>query len=407
MKNKIMKYLGICLFLLLAGNILLVKHSSAASATIDITTDTHTVNVGDDVYIYITIDSKTEFGDFEANLTYDDDILEYQSGASIITGSSGFLKFSDVGITEGSNNRKYTLKFEAIKVGTCDIAFQNRAMVYDIEGNNEMSVSSNVLTMEVKAAQSASDNAYLKSLKTIPSELTPNFDKKVNDYSLKVPNEVDKLIINAIPEDTKSTVSISGNDFLKEGENKVIVTVLAESGNDIEYNITVNREEKPEENSNQEEAVNGIIPGSFEFKQIEKDVYAIFNHNYKLVEPASDIKIPQGYMKTELRISEITIAAYVSEKDMQSEFLLIYAMNEAGEAGFYQYDRVEKTFQRYVANDVIGNQNNDNNDEDTKSSQEDQMKLNNSAIVIALLSAFSVLMIIIVISLLIKSKRRR
>ncbi|NLP34053.1 MAG: hypothetical protein GX359_02540, partial [Clostridiales bacterium] len=120
---KIEKYIGILIVTLLASLFLTAKPVQAASAEVEISADTNQVTVGEDFFVYIRINSDTMFADFEANLTYDDNLLEYTDGASVITGSSGFLKISDFGLAEGSTNRKYTLKFHALKTGNVEISF--------------------------------------------------------------------------------------------------------------------------------------------------------------------------------------------------------------------------------------------------------------------------------------------
>jgi hypothetical protein len=312
-----------------------------------------------------------------------------------------------MGITEGSTSRKYTLKFEAMQVGMCEISFSGRAMVYDYETGLEMSVSSNVLTLEVKAAETASSNANLKTFKVSPAEISPAFDKSILEYNANVGYETENLFINALPEDAKATVSISGNDLLKEGENKVIVTVLAESGDVIEYTINVFREYAPEEGTTSQEPVisPGASHGLFEVVEIEGEKYAVYSGKYKLIEPDSEVQIPNGYIKTRIIVSGISISAYSPENDLESEFLLIYAMNEFGEEGYYQYDRIEKTLQRYVTDNAIDYDNVDNTDtDDIVNSQEYRNNLNKAAIVIALLSALCVLLIIVMIRLFIRIK---
>jgi hypothetical protein len=407
MKNKMKQFAGVLFLLLIAGSFLTAKPCLAASAEVELSSDTAEVTIGDNIFVYINIKSESSFGDFEANLTYDDDILEYRGGASVITGSSGFLKISDMGITEGSTTRKYTLKFEALQVGMCEISFSGRAIVYDFETGYDMSVSSNVLTLDVKAAETASNNANLKSLKISSVELTPAFDKNILEYNVNVGFETEKLIINALTEDGKATVSISGNDLLKEGENKVVVTVLAESGDVIEYTINVFRESAPADGTPSGEPVisPGASHGLFEVVEIDGEKYAVYSGRYKLIEPDSEVVIPNGYIETKIIVSGISITAYSPENNFESEFLLIYAMNEFGEEGYYQYDRIEKTLQRYVTNTVIGNDNTDiTNTEDYVSSQEYRNNLNKAAIVIALLSALSVLLIIVVIRLFFRIK---
>lgn len=407
MNKKIIKYFGAFLLFLFAGSMLGEKPCFAASAGIDLTADATEVTVGDNIFVYITIDSDTLFGDLEANLTYDDNILEYLSGPPVITGSSGFLKISDIGVSEGSNNRKYTLKFEAMKVGTCELSLLEPAMVYDYDSGLEMSVSSNVLTLKVKAAETASINANLKSLKINPSELTPVFDKKLYEYNANVGYETEKLIVDALPEDDKTTVSISGNEFLKEGENKVIITVLAESGAVIEYIINVFREKAPSEGTITDNTTitPGAAQGTFEVVRIDGEIFAVYDGKYKLIEPGSDVKIPDGYSKTKAILSSISVNVYTQGNDLQNEFYLIYAMNELGEAGFYQYDRIEKTMQRYITEDASGSNNVVTSDEKENMKSDDyRSNLSKAAIIIALLSMVCVLLIAVVIRLYLKLK---
>ncbi|HCR39554.1 MAG TPA: hypothetical protein DIW41_01505, partial [Lachnospiraceae bacterium] len=75
--RKAGKYIGTILFALLAGIFFTTKPVQAASAEIEIAADTKEVTVGDDFFVYIRITSDTMFGDFEANLTYDDELIEY------------------------------------------------------------------------------------------------------------------------------------------------------------------------------------------------------------------------------------------------------------------------------------------------------------------------------------------
>ncbi len=363
------------------------------------------MNVGDKVHVYITISSDIMFGNVEANLTYDEDILEYKKGLSFIKGSSGFLKIADIDLSEGAENRKYVLEFEALKVGKSDIEFNGSIMVYDYESGYPMSVSSNSLELEVKAAHESSDNAYLSSLKISPTQLEPSFDKNVFEYNTNVDYETDKLVVVAIPEDDNSTIRITGNDYLKEGENKVVVTVIAESGNDIEYTINVFREI-----SSQGVDTEPITPdekhGNLQVLASDDELFIEYAGKYKLIDPPADVKIPSGYTKTRIILSDISIGVYAPEQ-LDSEFYLIYAENELGEAGFYQYDKVERTMQRYISDNHIIQSPTDNIDEDIIQSDEYKSKLSKTAIIIAILSAICILLLILLIGLFIKTRGKK
>lgn len=393
LKGKI----GILLLLVLAVSFMMVKPCYAASAKVDLISDKTEITVGDTVNVYIKIDSETTFGDFEANLIYDEAILEYQGGASVITGGNGLLSILDQGVVELGKTRKYALQFKAVKVGDSKISFSDKVMVYS-ETGNEMPVSNDELTIRVKAEATASTEANLKSLITSPTDITPTFDKNTYEYSVNVSSDIKKLILTAIPEDKNSIVSVKGNDNLKEGENKIIVSVLAESGNVIEYTINVYRE--PDAMTPTGTITNvPTIPTQEPIGIIENgnDKYININGKYKILVPDSDELILKGFVQSELMISGVSITGYVPEHAANSDFVLIYVENEKGEKRFYRYDRKEQTLQRYV--EAFSNLEKDNQTDNYRSN------LNRAAIIIAALGALSALLLVIVIWLYIRLRR--
>lgn len=403
MKKRKMMELGLILFFIFAGSFLFSKTSQAASADVEISADKVDITVGDNIFVYLKINSGSSFGDFEANLTYDDNILEYAGGPSVVKGSSGFLKISDMNVLDGDKSRKYTLKFEASKVGICDIQFNGAVMVYDINTGYEMSVSSNKLTLNVKAPVTASTNAKLKTLVTSPVNISPAFTPDGHEYKANVDFNTKELIITALPEDSKATVSISGNDSLAEGDNKVVISVLAESGDVIEYTIHVFRDSKPANGATQEDVVSPVpTQSTFEVITVNGEKYAIYSGRYQILEPDSSIAIPEGYKQVTLIISDIAFNAYVPVKDEDSDFLLIYAENEFGETGFYQYDRIEKTLQRYHTNNAAIDTPASTDASSQQDNGEDNERLNKAVIVIAALSVLCGLLTVAAVGLLFK-----
>ncbi len=405
--KKIRKYIMTMLLFLAAGSIVNTQTSRAASAEVELSADNEEITVGQSLYVYIMIKSDTPFGDFEANLTYNDDILEYQGNNSFITGSSGFLKISDVNVPDADTQRKYSLEFKTVGIGVCDIALMEPFMVYDYETEAGLPVSSNVLTVNVKAAVTASTNAYLSSLKINPASLSPEFNKNTFEYQANVSYDTEKLIINADREDEKSIVRISGNDSLKEGENKVIITVIAESGAVIEYTIHVFREFAPEDEEIPEEGI--ITPstkhGFFEIVRADGELYAEYNGRYRLVEPGPEVQIPSGYVKTKIIVSDISINVYAPEDDLGYEFLLIYAENELGEAGFYTYDKVERTLQRMIPDTlVIGAADDEASADQNALKKEYRSNMMKAVFVITLLGILCALLIVVIIRTYMKSR---
>lgn len=405
MRSRIGHYIATFLILLVTGGMLVSRTAQAASAEVELSTDSTQVTVGEEFFVYINVSSKVSFGDFEGSITYDDDILEYQGGTKKIKGSSGYLTLSDMNRTDGANKRRYTMKFEAAQAGVCELAFSDRAMVYELEGN-EMSVSSNVLTINVVAPVTASDNAKLKELKISPSTLVPEFAPNTYEYNTTVDHEVQKLVIAALPEDERASVSISGNEELLEGENKILITVLAESGNVIEYSIKATRTAAPEiSEAPVEENTPKTAHGIFKVIRTNDDKFAVYSGQYKLLEPGSDVLPPNGYLKTKLILSDISVTAFYPQEDIASDYLLIYAENELGEAGFYQYDRLERTLQRYVPRTEVNVSTENATDiEERIRSEEYRTNLTKAAVVIAVLSALCALLIFLCIRFFIKSR---
>ena len=96
-----------------------------------------------------------------------------------------------------------------------------------------------------------SSNKYLESLeitnKDIKNKLTPEFDKEVTQYTLKVPESIEKLKINAKAENENATVKISGNDKLSAGSNVVKIKVTAEDETVRTYVINIEKDAKKED----------------------------------------------------------------------------------------------------------------------------------------------------------------
>ncbi len=386
--------------------ILLNKESAfAASGKIEINTEESQVLLDNDFNVYINISSDTIFGNFEAYLVYDDEILDYIGGSSVISGGGGFLNISDINTSEEGYSRKYALQFKAKKVGSSNIGFQNKIMLYDFEHDMEMAVSSNSIAIDVKTAEAASDNTYLRTLKINPGILDPEFNKDTYFYETNVEYYVDQLIVEALSEDTNAKVKISGNDSLGEGENKIVITVVAESGETAEYNINLSRDLAPTEDDEtdiDDKENPNTAKNEFEIKETDGELIISYIGSYTIVEPDSSTEIPSGYSKTRIIISGHSIDAYYPEDNINSEFLLIYAMNEQGELGFYTYDRSEKTIQRFVTDSWGGKLVEE--DEEVISSRQYRSNMNKAIIVITILGVTSIGLIILSISLYMKTR---
>lgn len=100
-------------------------------------------------------------------------------------------------------------------------------------------------TVTVNRKDNRSGNNNLSSLKVNGGTLNPGFNKNTTRYTLSVPFSISSLSIDAIPEDSKAKVSISGNNLVAEETRDVTITVTAENGSTKTYVISVTRGKDP------------------------------------------------------------------------------------------------------------------------------------------------------------------
>jgi hypothetical protein len=100
--------------------------------------------------------------------------------------------------------------------------------------------TNNILENVVK--YKGSDNNYLSDLSITNYALNKEFSKDSLTYFVTIDSDTTTLEVNATKEDSNSTVSINGNTDLKEGINKILITVTAENGNTKNYRIYVTKE---------------------------------------------------------------------------------------------------------------------------------------------------------------------
>lgn len=94
-------------------------------------------------------------------------------------------------------------------------------------------------TIKVTREDSRSSNNYLKSLNVSAGDF--KFDKKTLNYSFSVSNDTTSIKVIAASEDNKSKIDGAKTYDLKEGINKIVITVTAENGSTRKYTLQVTR----------------------------------------------------------------------------------------------------------------------------------------------------------------------
>lgn len=139
---------------------------------------------------------------------------------------------------------------------------------------------------------------------------------------------------------------------------------------------------------------------------------------YTLVTLPGEEIVPAGYVESTVSIGEETVTAWVSEE--QNEIVLLYAMNWDGQTGFYRYDTVEQTLQRYVREGtVVVEQPEDTSDEEKdlllaqnqelqqSLVQADELMHKSKLVILALMAGVAVLLVLIICVLIFTNLRKK
>lgn len=95
---------------------------------------------------------------------------------------------------------------------------------------------------ELTVTRKESNNNNLADLRVVDYQISPEFKKTTTLYNLTVGNDVNSIVIEAIPEYKTSTVSGDGLQLLVVGENQFVIEVVSESGQKKVYTLIVTKE---------------------------------------------------------------------------------------------------------------------------------------------------------------------
>lgn len=102
---------------------------------------------------------------------------------------------------------------------------------------DDVKVQNTSLLVSVSDDDKSSNN----NLKAITSNLISiDFNKDITEYTYTIDNDIKKLDLKALPEDSSAKIDIS-DQTLKTGENKINIIVTAENNEKKIYTITVNK----------------------------------------------------------------------------------------------------------------------------------------------------------------------
>lgn len=190
-----------------------------------------------------------------------------QSNAKLLS-----LRISEEGLSPYFSPEEKNYMFVTEKeITSLDITAipQNPEATVHVQGNQNFVLGRNVITIEVLSQDKTQKeeytievirtnhlekaNANLETLAIEGTILYPSYDNQINQYTAEVANSIQNLNLLAIPENSKTQVTIKGKDDLKVGDNIVSIFLLAEDGiTDREVIIKVHRRSEEEQISYEE-----------------------------------------------------------------------------------------------------------------------------------------------------------
>ena len=374
------------------------------------------VKAGGDFSVNMTVEASEGITGIDAYVSYDSQVMTYVSGGSGISGGSGLLHVYMSGAKGKKTKYEFPMQFKAVAAGNGAISISDEASVTGKSGS-VISASSNRVTVNVTGETSASanptseelsnDNALL-SLGISAGTLEPQFSSDVTEYKATVDCNTESMYFTYQASDKKAAVSFFGNESLNYGDNTVMVTVTAQNNDTKDYIIKVKKETEAEtEKRLAEEGAGGGI--GFDVYTEDGEVYIQNQYRFRIVDVDESEKVPAGYKKTSVLLYGVNVTAYTIESDLDNEYLLMYCMNESGDKQFYQYDRQEKSLQRYTGEliDKVNANASDGNGSENMNAKQYQSNLRQMAIIIAVLAALCVMLVMAVINIVLKQSKRK
>ena len=222
--------------------------SRASSANIQITSQADTVKKDQEFAVQVTISSDAAMQNIDTMFQYDASVLEYiSSDSSAVAGASGMIHIMEE-FLDPVSTMTYTLTFKALEPGTSSLSVSD-TYISQAETFAVIPVSSDSISVEVVTNQQESRETRLSDLLIAPGTLNEQFSPDVYEYTAQVGYADESAAISAIPMDENAVVSMEKSDTLSFGENTVVITVTAPSGDVGTYTVTIYRPYTPETES--------------------------------------------------------------------------------------------------------------------------------------------------------------
>ena len=243
MRNKIL--IAFLLIIFLSLNI------CYAQSEIKIIPSKENIQKDENVEIKIEIND-VPIAAFTLEIYWDTTKLEYIQGPENSNNLNNRVLYTWVN-ENGRNSRAIdtgSFIFKGIEDGIANITisgefYNENGETVELENSSlEIKIGEEKTIDEITLQQSdiSPNNTNLSILRLNHEGISPEFQKDIKTYYFVTDKVIENLDVTAIPENSKSTVTITGNRNLQIGNNVITITVEAEDkSNTSEYKIYVTR----------------------------------------------------------------------------------------------------------------------------------------------------------------------
>lgn len=322
--------------------------------------------VGATVEVTARMSADDGLGSVNATLSYDSQYLRFVSGSGA-TDNGGQIQLTGEG--GGSSEISWSMQFQALAEGTTQITIASVSA--STSGGSTVSVTQGNSTITIGPGDSS----------LIQSETTTSggggsivIDGQTYTVSTDIPDIL-------IPEGfVKADMSYGGQTYAatKQETGTMYAVYLANAEGEEDFYL--------------------FDPDTETFSQFEQISVSDDRYIVLLSEDKSE-EMPDNLQKTTMTVNGKEFPSW--QNIDASAYYVVYALNSDGEKGFYQYDTVDGTYQRYTPEKADKS----DEDEDTKAGILNKLRNNLDKVILVVWGIF-LFMLIVVIVLAIKLRHR-
>ena len=261
------------------------------------------------------------FGKVEVTMTYDATMLKFVSGNGVAESQAGTIVYVGDATNDTGARHEFKMQFTALKEGSTKLEVSN-AVVKSVSGSN-LNYTKGASTITIAKGEGTV---------AIPDTTTPSTEGTTVEV-----NGTEYTISNEFPE-AEIPVGYT-KDTLEYGDGTYNVVYNETTGIRLAYLISAESQAKF-------------------FMYMEEDAtFAPYEQiaisdsaTIVLLSDISEVKLPDTYKKTSVVLNGEEFPAWHNTED--TDFYILYALNNKGEEGLYQLDNAEMTYQRFAAPEV-------------------------------------------------------